>query len=123
MPASAADYLRNIVSAPVYQAASHTALGDMDALSRRLNNRILVKREDLQPVHSFKIRGAFNRMAQLDEQEQRRGVVTASAGNHAQGVALSGRELGIRTIIVMPRATPDIKVNACLLYTSPSPRD
>ncbi len=112
MPASAADYLRNIVSAPVYQAASHTALGDMDALSRRLNNRILVKREDLQPVHSFKIRGAFNRMAQLDEQEQRRGVVTASAGNHAQGVALSGRELGIRTIIVMPRATPDIKVNA-----------
>ncbi|WP_311488760.1 threonine ammonia-lyase, biosynthetic [uncultured Corynebacterium sp.] len=109
---TAADYLKEIVAAPVYRAAKHTPTDAMPVLSKRLNNRVLVKREDLQPVHSFKIRGAFNRMAQLSPEERNRGVVAASAGNHAQGVALSGRELGIQTTIVMPEITPQIKVAA-----------
>lgn len=109
---SGAEYLRKVVAAPVYRAAKHTPLEAMETISSRLNNTVLIKREDLQPVHSFKIRGAFNRMAQLSEEERARGVVAASAGNHAQGVALSGRELGIRTIIVMPLTTPSIKVDA-----------
>ena len=109
---TAADYLKDIVAAPVYRAAKHTPTDAMPVLSKRLNNRVLVKREDLQPVHSFKIRGAFNRMAQLGPEERNRGVVAASAGNHAQGVALSGRELGIQTTIVMPEITPQIKVAA-----------
>ena len=82
---TAADYLKDIVAAPVYRAAKHTPTDAMPVLSKRLNNRVLVKREDLQPVHSFKIRGAFNRMAQLGPEERNRGVVAASAGNHAQG--------------------------------------
>lgn len=110
--ATGADYLKKIVSAPVYRVAKNTPLEYMDALSKRSGNEILVKREDLQPVHSFKIRGAFNRMAQLTEEERHRGVVAASAGNHAQGVALSGTELGIRTVIVMPEVTPSIKIDA-----------
>lgn len=105
-------YLRDIVSAPVYRVARHTPLDPMPALSARLGHTVLLKREDLQPVHSFKIRGAFTRMAALSEDERRAGVVTASAGNHAQGVALSGSELGIRSVIVMPVTTPSIKVDA-----------
>lgn len=112
MPATAAEYLTKIVAAPVYRAAKHTPLEMMASISGRLKNTVLVKREDLQPIHSFKIRGAFNRMAGLSTEEKQRGVVAASAGNHAQGVALSGRELGIRTIIVMPVTTPSIKVDA-----------
>ena len=112
MSASGAEYLRKVVAAPVYRAAKHTPLETMDTLSERIGNTVLIKREDLQTVHSFKIRGAFNRMAQMDEGERARGVVAASAGNHAQGVALSGRELGIRTVIVMPVTTPSIKVDA-----------
>ncbi|HIW92275.1 MAG TPA: threonine ammonia-lyase, biosynthetic [Candidatus Corynebacterium avicola] len=108
-PKSSAEYLRDIVAAPVYRAAKHTPLEPMPGLSERTGNRVLVKREDLQPVHSFKLRGAFNRMSQLRGCP---GVVTASAGNHAQGVALSGRELGIRSVIVMPVTTPSIKVDA-----------
>lgn len=112
MVMTGADYLRNIVAAPVYQAAIHTPLDDMAALSERIGNTVLIKREDLQPVHSFKIRGAFNKMAQLTSEEKECGVVAASAGNHAQGVALSGRKLGIHSIIVMPEPTPSIKVDA-----------
>lgn len=106
---TSAQYLRDIVAAPVYRAARHTPIELMEGLSERIANRILVKREDLQPVHSFKLRGAFNRMSQLVGCP---GVITASAGNHAQGVALSGRELGMRSVIVMPVTTPSIKVNA-----------
>jgi threonine dehydratase len=109
MAKTSAEYLRDIVSAPVYRAAKHTPIESMDGLSERIHNRVLVKREDLQPVHSFKLRGAFNRMSQLVGCP---GVITASAGNHAQGVALSGRELGMRSVIVMPVTTPSIKVNA-----------
>ncbi|QNH96253.1 threonine ammonia-lyase, biosynthetic [Corynebacterium anserum] len=112
MSASGAEYLRKVVAAPVYRAAKHTPLEHMSTLSERIGNTVLIKREDLQTVHSFKIRGAFNRMAQMNEEEKARGVVAASAGNHAQGVALSGRELGIRTVIVMPVVTPSIKVDA-----------
>lgn len=108
-PKTSAEYLRDIVAAPVYQAARHTPLERMDGLSEKSGNRVLVKREDMQPVHSFKLRGAFNRMSQLTGCA---GVITASAGNHAQGVALSGRELGIRSVIVMPVTTPSIKVEA-----------
>lgn len=109
---TANDYLKRIVSAPVYQVAKHTPLEDMPLLSRRLGNTVLAKREDLQPVHSFKIRGAFAKMAQLSQEQQACGIVAASAGNHAQGVALSGQHLGVRTVIVMPVTTPSIKVEA-----------
>ncbi|WP_026154909.1 threonine ammonia-lyase, biosynthetic [Thiolinea disciformis] len=104
--------IERILTARVYDAAIETPLDKAKNLSSRLNNNIFLKREDLQPVFSFKIRGAFNRMFQLTEPERARGVVAASAGNHAQGVALSGKQLGIRTTIVMPKTTPDIKVNA-----------
>src|SRR5699024_11860353 len=83
---------------------------------KRIGNSIFLKREDLQPVHSFKLRGAYNRIAHLSAQERACGVICASAGNHAQGVALSGRKLGIRAVIVMPRTTPDIKVQAVAGY-------
>lgn len=109
---SAQDYLRAVLRAPVYEAAVKTPLEAMDRLSRRLDNVVLAKREDRQPVHSFKLRGAYNRMRQLSEIERRAGVVTASAGNHAQGVALSATRLGIRAVIVMPVSTPSIKVEA-----------
>lgn len=84
----------------------------MEKLSARLGNTIVVKREDRQPVHSFKLRGAYSMIAGLNEEQRARGVVTASAGNHAQGVALSATRLGIRSLIVMPVATADIKVEA-----------
>jgi threonine dehydratase len=109
MAKTSAQYLRDIVAAPVYRAAKHTSIDSMDGLSERIHNRVLVKREDQQPVHSFKLRGAFNRMSQLTDCA---GVITASAGNHAQGVALSGKVLGIRSVIVMPVTTPSIKVDA-----------
>lgn len=104
--------IERILTARVYDVAKETPLDYAKNLSQRLNNRIFLKREDLQPVFSFKLRGAFNRMFQLTPEERARGVVAASAGNHAQGVALAGRTLGIRTIIVMPKVAPDIKVNA-----------
>jgi len=105
-------YVKKILRARVYDVAIESPLDDARALSRRLKNRVLLKREDLQPVFSFKLRGAYNKMAQLSKEEQQRGVICASAGNHAQGVALAARELGIRSTIVMPQTTPDIKVNA-----------
>jgi len=106
------DYLKHILTAPVYDVAVETPLIDAPSLSRRLGNRVLLKREDMQPVFSYKIRGAYNRMAALTEQERERGVIAASAGNHAQGVALAADRLGIRAIIVMPKTTPEIKIAA-----------
>jgi len=106
------DYVRKILTSSVYDVAEQTALDPMPRLSARLERTILLKREDLQPVFSFKIRGAHNRMAHLSAAERQRGVICASAGNHAQGVALSATRMGIRAIIVMPTTTPAIKVNA-----------
>ncbi len=109
---SAAEYLHAILRSSVYDVAQVTPLQKMEKLSRRLDNTILVKREDRQPVHSFKIRGAYAMIAALTPQQKQGGVVTASAGNHAQGVALSASQLGINAKIVMPKATADIKVDA-----------
>ncbi|KIH83487.1 threonine ammonia-lyase, biosynthetic [Pseudomonas batumici] len=104
------DYVRKILAAPVYDLAICTPLQVAPALSLALGNQILLKREDLQPTFSFKIRGAYNKLAQLSEAQRRCGVVTASAGNHAQGVALAARTLGIQATIVMPTSTPELKV-------------
>ena len=108
----AAEYLRQILLAPVYELAKMTPLAKMKKLSSRLGCKVKIKREDHQPVHSFKLRGAYNKLAKLSPEQKLRGVVAASAGNHAQGVALSARELGIKATIVMPTTTPDIKVDA-----------
>ena len=107
-----AEYLRAVLRAPVYEAAQVTPLQKMEKLSSRLDNVILVKREDRQPVHSFKLRGAYAMMAGLTEEQKAHGVITASAGNHAQGVAFSSARLGVKALIVMPTATADIKVDA-----------
>jgi threonine dehydratase len=104
--------LREILTSRVYEAARETPLDPAPRLSARIGNSVLLKREDLQPVFSFKIRGAYNRIARLSDAERARGVIAASAGNHAQGVAFSARRLGIRSLIVMPRTTPEIKVDA-----------
>jgi len=104
--------VRDILTSRVYDVARETPLDPAPRLSARLDNAVLLKREDLQPIFSFKIRGAYNRMARLSDTERVRGVIAASAGNHAQGVALSARRLGLRAVIVMPRTTPDIKVSA-----------
>ena len=107
----ALDYLRRILLAPVYDVAKETELTPLHKMSSRLNNQIFLKREDQQPVHSFKLRGAYNKLSQLTEQQCLHGVVAASAGNHAQGLALSASKLGIKATIVMPITTPDIKVD------------
>src|SRR6186713_1218272 len=104
--------LREILTSRVYEVARETPLDPAPRLSRRLDNEVLLKREDLQPIFSFKIRGAYNRIARLSAAERARGVIAASAGNHAQGVAFSARRLGLRAVIVMPRTTPEIKVDA-----------
>ncbi|MDQ8935825.1 threonine ammonia-lyase, biosynthetic [Acinetobacter rudis] len=104
--------VRQILQATVYDVAIETPLEAAPRISERLQNDIRFKREDLQPVFSFKLRGAYNRISQLEKSQLERGVITASAGNHAQGVALSGQKLGIRAIIVMPKTTPDIKIQA-----------
>ncbi|EPF73578.1 threonine ammonia-lyase, biosynthetic [Acinetobacter rudis] len=104
--------VRQILQATVYDVAIETPLEAAPRISERLHNDIRFKREDLQPVFSFKLRGAYNRISQLEKSQLQRGVITASAGNHAQGVALSGQKLGIRAIIVMPKTTPDIKIQA-----------
>jgi threonine dehydratase len=106
------NYVEKILKAKVYDVAVETPLDPAPRLSRRLENRVLFKREDLQPVFSFKIRGAYNKIAQLSDTVARRGVICASAGNHAQGVALAARTRGIRAVIVMPVTTPEIKVSA-----------
>ena len=105
-------YLQAIEQARVYDVAIETPLQLAPKLSARLRNEVLFKREDLQPVFSFKLRGAYNKIAQLSEAERACGVICASAGNHAQGVALSSHKLGIEATIVMPRTTPEIKVKA-----------
>lgn len=106
------DYLERILRAQVYDVAIESPLELAPGLSKRLGNRLLLKREDLQPVFSFKIRGAYNKMANLSPAKLARGVIAASAGNHAQGVALAAQKLGCRAVIVMPVTTPRIKVDA-----------
>jgi threonine dehydratase len=107
-----ADYLKKILTARVYDVAVESALEPAKNLSRRLHNKVLLKREDQQPVFSFKLRGAYNKMAHLSADELQRGVICASAGNHAQGVALSAHRLGARAVIVMPVTTPQVKIDA-----------
>ena len=105
-------YIEKILTAPVYDVAQETALDIMPRLSARLGHQILAKREDLQPVFSFKCRGAYTKMYRLSPEERARGVICSSAGNHAQGVALAARRLGIKAVIVMPATAPAIKVEA-----------
>ena len=107
-------YVQKILRAPVYDVAIQTPLQPAPRLSQRLGNAVLLKREDLQPVFSFKIRGAYNRVSQLSAEQRARGVIAASAGNHAQGLALAARQLGIEATIVMPRTTPELKVQGVL---------
>lgn len=107
------NYLGKILNARVYEAAHETPLQHAPALSGKTRNRVLLKREDLQPVNSFKIRGAYNKIAQLSHEQRAAGIVACSAGNHAQGVAFSAVKLGIDAIIIMPTGTPSIKVDAC----------
>src|SRR5580700_7006290 len=106
------DYLQRVLKARVYDVAIESPLELAPRLSRRLNNKILLKREDLQPVFSFKLRGAYNKISHLSPAIAARGVICASAGNHAQGVALGARTRGIPALIVMPLTTPEIKVQA-----------
>ncbi|HBO37174.1 MAG TPA: threonine ammonia-lyase, biosynthetic [Pasteurellaceae bacterium] len=113
---SGAEYLRAILSSKVYEAAQVTPLQLMPKLSERLGNQIWVKREDRQPVHSFKLRGAYAMIAGLNQAQKEAGVIAASAGNHAQGVALSAKSLGLKALIVMPLSTPSIKVEAVRSY-------
>jgi threonine dehydratase len=107
-----ADYLKKILTARVYDVAVESALEPARNLSRRLHNKVLLKREDQQPVFSFKLRGAYNKMAHLTPEQLQHGVICASAGNHAQGVALSAHRLGARAVIVMPLTTPQLKIEA-----------
>ncbi len=106
------EYLKRILNSRVYDVAAETPLEEAAGLSRKLGARFLLKREDLQCVHSFKLRGAYNKMSQLPREALGKGVLAASAGNHAQGVALSARRLGCKATIVMPETTPEIKVGA-----------
>ncbi len=106
------NYIEKILRARVYDVAIETPLDYAVSLSQRLHNNIYLKREDLQPVFSFKLRGAYNKMSLLDEESRECGVIAASAGNHAQGIALSAKKLGIKALIVMPKTTPEIKVRS-----------
>src|SRR3954470_1907729 len=108
------NYIERILKARVYDVASETPLDHAARLSNRLGNRVMFKREDLQPVFSFKLRGAYNKIAHLSESAAKRGVICASAGNHAQGVALAARKRGIHATIVMPQTTPHIKVQSVI---------
>jgi len=111
---SRADYLQRILTARVYDVARETPLDHARALSRRLGNHVLLKREDQQSVFSFKLRGAYNKMVHLSAAQLARGVICSSAGNHAQGVALSAKRLGCRAVVVMPITSPRVKVDAVL---------
>ena len=113
-PAAAPDYLKKILTARVYDVAIESSLDAAPSLSRRIGNTVWLKREDQQPVFSFKLRGAYNKMANLSPQDLAKGVICASAGNHAQGVALSAKKLGCRAVIVMPVTTPRLKIDAVL---------
>jgi threonine dehydratase len=110
----ASPYIERILKARVYDVAIESPLDPAPRLSRRLGNRVLLKREDLQPVFSFKLRGAYNKIAQLSSAAAQRGVICASAGNHAQGVALAAKKRAVPAVVVMPRTTPNIKVQAVL---------
>ncbi len=105
-------YLKRILTSKVYEVVDETPLDEAPVLSERLGNRVLLKREDLQPVFSFKIRGAYNKMANLSPAQRASGVIAASAGNHAQGVAMAAQELGCHAVIVMPVTTPEVKIDA-----------
>jgi len=109
-------YIERILRAKVYDVAIETPLDFAPSLSLRLHNQVFLKREDLQPVFSFKVRGAYNKIAMLSAKERDKGVIAASAGNHAQGVALSAKKLGIKSLIVMPSTTPEIKINSVKGY-------
>ncbi len=111
-PLTPHDYLTRILNARVYDVAIESDLDLARTLSQRLHNKVLFKREDQQPVFSFKLRGAYNKMAHLDPEELQRGVICASAGNHAQGVAMSAHKLGARAVVVMPTTTPEVKIDA-----------
>ena len=105
-------YIKRILDARVYDVARETPVDRAELMSRRLGNRVWLKREDLQPVFSFKLRGAYNKMHNLSEEQRARGVVAASAGNHAQGLAMAASRMNVKATIVMPRTTPQIKVEA-----------
>lgn len=109
-------YLEKIISARVYDVAQETPLEFARSLSKRLNNKVMLKREDLQPVFSFKIRGAYNKISHLSASDKAKGIIAASAGNHAQGVALAAQREAIPAIIVMPKTTPNIKVDSVKSY-------
>ncbi|WP_370980146.1 threonine ammonia-lyase, biosynthetic [Agaribacterium sp. ZY112] len=109
MPAT---YIKRILDARIYDLAIETPLDEVPLISARCDNKVLLKREDLQPVFSFKIRGAYNKLRLLSDDKKAKGVVAASAGNHAQGLALASQHLGVAATIVMPRTTPQIKVDA-----------
>jgi threonine dehydratase len=109
---SLSELLRETLTSRVYEVARETPLEFAPQLSKRLDNQIWIKREDQQPVFSFKLRGAYNKISKLSQAERARGVIAASAGNHAQGVALAAQKLGLKALIVMPRTTPEIKVDA-----------
>lgn len=111
-PLQPADYLKKILTARVYDVAIESPLEPAKALSRRLHNKVLLKREDQQAVFSFKLRGAYNKLAHLTPEQLKKGVICASAGNHAQGVALGAHRLGSRAVIVMPTTTPQLKIDA-----------
>ena len=110
------DYLRRAQAARIYDLVRHTPLDDAPGLSARIGHKLWLKREDMQLTYSFKLRGAYNCITQLTETERCKGVVAASAGNHAQGVAMSARKLGVKALIVMPVTTPSIKVEAVRNY-------
>ena len=105
-------YVKRILQSRVYDVAVETPIQAAPLISKRIGNRVLLKREDLQPVFSFKLRGAYNKLSQLSQEQLKRGVICASAGNHAQGLALAAATLGVKAVIVMPRTTPDIKVKS-----------
>jgi threonine dehydratase len=105
-------YVKRILDAQVYDVARETPIHEADLMSRRLGNRVLLKREDLQPIFSFKLRGAYCKMSRLTSEQRSRGVIAASAGNHAQGVAMAAKKLRVKATIVMPRTTPQIKIEA-----------
>ena len=112
----AQEYLHKILLARIYDLVRVTSLQKLESLSARLGVNVLLKREDLQKIHSFKLRGAYNMIKGLSQAQLKAGVITASAGNHAQGVALATQKLGVRAVIVMPTTTPDLKVDAVRHY-------
>ncbi|MFL6705256.1 MAG: pyridoxal-phosphate dependent enzyme, partial [Paraburkholderia graminis] len=114
------DYLKKTLTARVYDVARETELERARHLSARLRNPVYLKREDNQPVFSFKLRGAYNKMAHMSADALARGVITASAGNHAQGVALSAARMGVKAIIVVPVTTPQVKVDAVRAHGGPT---